>query len=139
MTGTSRDSGKRKYDSASGAVAEVKPGDDGFKVRTPDGKLMWKVKFKEEKIKVSDNEENNNPFVLSLKHAPRVEVLDSSEHSLGELRVDGSTTSLRDASGGERFRVKSAKTSAASAIMLVEKIPLAQRAIIAGELYARGK
>src|SRR5436190_18940894 len=55
---------KRKYESL-----EVKFGGEGFKVRTLDGKLLWKVKVTPDKIKVSNNEQNNNPFELKIKDA----------------------------------------------------------------------
>jgi hypothetical protein len=65
LRGTSRESGKRKYTVDNGpTVLEVKPGDGSFKVRTPDGKLLWKVKMDTNKIKVSDNEENRDPVEL---------------------------------------------------------------------------
>jgi hypothetical protein len=61
LRGSSRESGKRKYALDNGPVViEVKPGDGSFKVRTPDGKLLWKVKMDTNKIKVSDNEENRD-------------------------------------------------------------------------------
>jgi len=60
---------KRKYRRGAGGppVCEVKPGDAGFKLRTTDGKLLWKVKLADDKIKVSDNEENANPYSIKLK------------------------------------------------------------------------
>ena len=39
------------------------------KVRTPDGKLRWKVKLGDAKIKIADNEENKNPFEVKTKEA----------------------------------------------------------------------
>jgi hypothetical protein len=57
LRGETRDSGKRKYHIDKGAVLfEVKPNDEGgFKLRTADGTLRWKVKVTPEKIKISDN------------------------------------------------------------------------------------
>lgn len=65
LRGALRDSGKRKYALDGGPeVLEVKPGDGSFKVRKPDGSLLWKVKMEPNKIKVSDNEQNNNPVEI---------------------------------------------------------------------------
>lgn len=65
LRGSSRESGKRKYALDNGAeVLEVKPGEGHFKVRKPDGTLLWKVKMEPNKIKVSDNEENRDPVEL---------------------------------------------------------------------------
>jgi hypothetical protein len=61
LRGSSRESGKRKYALDNGPeVLEVKPGEGHFKVRKPDGSLLWKVKMDPNKIKVSDNEENRD-------------------------------------------------------------------------------
>src|SRR5258708_2295466 len=62
LRGYSRESGKRKYALDNGPeVLEVKSGEGHFKVRKPDGILLWKVKMDPNKIKVSDNEENRDP------------------------------------------------------------------------------
>ena len=47
---------KRKYQSREGGiVAEVKyKGDESFKLRTPDAELKWKIKFYDDKFKVSE-------------------------------------------------------------------------------------
>ena len=64
---------KRKYFYEAGnQIAEVKTKDaDGFKVRTADGKLLWKIKIAADKIKISDNEENQNPFEIKVQRRRR--------------------------------------------------------------------
>jgi hypothetical protein len=65
LHGVIKSNGKRKYALDNGAeVLEVKPGEGEFKVRRPDGSLLWKVKMDPNKIKVSDNEQNLNPIEL---------------------------------------------------------------------------
>src|SRR5215212_4754859 len=88
LHGEQRDTGKRKY-TVDGSVVkyEVKPNDEGgFKLRTADGKLLWKVKVTPEKIKISDNEENNNPFELKVRDGDRVKVVAPGEKELGNVR-----------------------------------------------------
>ena len=61
LRGYKRENGKRKYALDNGPeVLEIKPGEGHFKVRKPDGILLWKVKMDPNKIKVSDNEENRD-------------------------------------------------------------------------------
>jgi hypothetical protein len=61
LRGASRGNGKRKYALDNGSeVLEIKPGQGHFKVRKPNGILLWKVKMDSNKIKVSDNEENRD-------------------------------------------------------------------------------
>jgi uncharacterized protein YkuJ len=57
---------KRKYEINGTIISEIKYKDDGLKLRTADGQLKWKVKFDDNKTKISDNEENNNPFELKV-------------------------------------------------------------------------
>lgn len=65
LHGVIKSNGKRKYALDNGPeVLEVKPGEGEFKVRRPDGSLLWKIKLDPNKIKVSDNEQNLNPIEL---------------------------------------------------------------------------
>jgi len=117
---------KRKYESV-----EVKYGDDGgFKVRTLEGKLLWKVKVTPEKIKVSDNEENANPFELKVKEQ-KVKVYAPGEKLLGEVRVRGDHVEI-----GEKFRAAGTNAAAFYGVALLEGVPARERAVIFAELAA---
>lgn len=59
-------SDKKKYYNGETVVYEVKYKPDAFKLRTPSSKLLWKVKLYDTKIKVSDNEENLNPYEIKI-------------------------------------------------------------------------
>jgi hypothetical protein len=134
--GEPRDSGKRKYSSASGsAMFEVKPGDNGFKLRTADGKLRWKVKISPEKVKISDNEENNNPYELKARDGDRVKVVAPGERELGSVRG----TSIEDAARKQLYRVEGGSSSAAYGVLLLDSIPETERYILVAEILARDK
>ena len=137
LTGELRDSGKRKYRSGSGPVLfEIKPGDDaGFKLRTEKGELRWKVKITDDKIKISDNEENRNPFELKLKEGDRVKVMAPGERQLGSVR--GMT--VEAAKKTDMFRVDGGASSAAYCVLLLDPIPETQRYILLAEILARGR
>jgi len=117
---------------------ESKPGDDGFKLHAPEGKLVWKVKFKEGKIKVSDNEENARPIVLKSKDG-KVEVEDN-DVKLGEVSFDeaSSRAKIKDVSGKEVFTVETKKPSAAFGLQLATRIPEMERAFLQAEILSRG-
>jgi hypothetical protein len=109
LTGTMRETGKRKYALANGPVIlEVKPHENGFKVRTPDGKLLWKVKLDDKKIKISNNEQNEN------------------------------ATELRDVISGNtaQFHI-SGPPSIAYGVLQLKDIPAMQQYVIMTELLAR--
>lgn len=117
---------KRKYESV-----EVKYGDEGgFKVRTLEGKLLWKVKVTPEKIKVSDNEENANPFELKIKEA-KVKVYAPGDRLLGEVRVRGDHVEV-----GDKLRAAGTNAAAFYGVALLDAVPARERAVIFAELAA---
>jgi len=136
LHGDMRESGKRKYRIGDGGVMfEVKPGDDqGFKLRLADGKLKWKIKVAPEKIKVSDNEENKNPFELKVRDGGRFKVVAPGDRELGNVR-DGA---VEDASGKKIFTFEG-KTSAAYGVLLLDSVPEIERYILVAEIVSRGR
>jgi len=142
LTAESKDTGKRKYYDASGnQLVEVKASDSGFKVRTPDGKLLWKVKVSNDKIKVSDNEENLNAWAIKTGYPDKAKVLDPSESEAGEVRFanDPAPARVRDRSGADAWTIAAADGSGAWGVLLMSSIPLEHRAIILTELLSRGR
>jgi len=135
LQGTTRESGKRKYRAGDAVMFEVKPGDDGFKLRTADGALKWKIKFKDDKIKISDNEENANPFELKKRDGDRIKVVAPGDRELGNVRGK----EIEDAAGTKRFSVDGKSGSAGYGVLLLDTIPPPQRYILLAELLSRGK
>jgi hypothetical protein len=142
LRGDPRDSGKRKYTIDGGAVTyEVKSSEGGFKLRTADGKLRWKVKIAPEKIKISDNEENNNPFELKVREGDRTKVVAPGDRELGNVRFDrgASKTEIENAAGITQFRVDDPAPSGAFGVLLLDGIPATERAILLAEILSRGR
>lgn len=132
---------KRFYRSASGdALLQIKIADAAFKVRRPDGSLLWKVKIAGDKIKISDNEESNNPFVIKTKYDDKAKVLDAAEKSLGEVKFKDTSGKIKiaDADDLTVFELEGVKRSAAYGVALLRAVPTAQRAVIIAELLAQG-
>lgn len=140
LAGELRDSGKRKYSLDGGPVIyEVKPGDDGgFKLRNADGSLRWKVKITPEKIKISDNEENEHPFELKVKDANRVKVVGPGEQELGNVRYANGRIAVENAAGHEIFTTESPAFSGAFGVLLLP-IPAAEGQILIAEIRARNR
>jgi len=135
------DGEKRRYRRASNGEAafEVKSSDKGFKLRAPDDKLLWKVKIDDDKIKVSDNEENKSPWVLKTKYEDKVKVLDPGEQEIGEVKFYADKVKVKDAGGTDRHTIDGGRRSAAFGVMLMSGVPADQRGIIAAELLVRGR
>jgi len=144
LRGEDKESGKRKYSVDGGPVLfEIKPDDDseGFKLRSPDGKLLWKVKVTPEKIKISDNEENANPFELKMREGDRLKVVAPGDRELGNVRFDraATKTEIESAGGVTKFVVEGSRPSRAYGVLLLDSIPEVQRYILAAEILSRGR
>lgn len=141
LYGDPRDTGKRKYTLGDDdtVLYEVKPGDDGFKLRNPDGSLRWKVKIAADKIKVSDNEENRNPFELKVKDPNRVKVFAPGDRELGNVRYASNQIEVEHTSGRVIFTTDSPKAGGAYGVLLCDSIPERERYILAAELLSRGR
>lgn len=139
VRGDQKDAEKRKYsDEGGNQIAEVKAKDvDGFKVRTTDGKLLWKVKIAADKIKISDNEETQNAFELIKK--PDGAKVEQNEQKLGEVKfyTDRQKIKVKNAADNEIFDANTDKYSVAYGVLLLDKIPEELRYIIVAELLAK--
>jgi len=140
LKGELRDNGKRKYSIEGGApIAEVKGDSSGFKLRTGEGTLLWKVKFSGDKIKISNNEENRNPYEIHIKGDDvRVE---ENGVDLGEVKFypDRNRVKVKRAPDFEIAQSNTPVRSVAFALLLMERISPPEQAVIIAELLARGK
>lgn len=141
LNGEKRDTGKRKYTLGDGPVIyEVKPNDEGgFKLRTPDGKLRWKVKITPEKIKISDNEENDRPFELKVRDGNRVKVVAPGDRELGNVRFASGKVEVENAGGKTIFGASFSKPTGAYGVLLLDGIPEYERYILIAEILSRGR
>jgi hypothetical protein len=139
----------KRYCQTSGGtrVAEVKvhageAHDDGgaIKLLGADGKLRWKVRYTTEKIKLSDNEENRNPWTISLKHGDKLKVSNPAEQEVGVFRRgDAGHAGRVEGPGGEvLFSIEGAGDSALGGLLLVSALAPQDRLILMAELLARG-
>lgn len=142
LFGEPRDDGKRKYTIGDGPVLyEIKPDNDssGFKLRGADGKLRWKVKVSPDKIKISDNENNDRPFELKVKEGNRVKVVAPGDREIGNVRYVQNQIEVEDAGGRVIYGTQSPKFSGAYGVLLCTGIPMRERYILVAELLSRGR
>ena len=94
ITGRLSKNEKTKYYNASGdVIAEVKYKETGFKLRKPDGTLLWKIKVKDNKVKVSDNAENKNPYEIKKKEGSYK--VKRMEKEYGKVTFDGNNIKVK--------------------------------------------
>lgn len=130
--------GKRKYNDANGTThIAIKYKPDGFKLRTEDGRLKWKIKHSAEKIKVSDNEENLNPYEIKPKEGQRGKLKRNGEE-IGDARYREAEHKIEVSGSETEFSIPTEAFSTAWAVLLIEEIPLDERLVIIAELIARG-
>ncbi len=146
VTGTSQLAGDRRGDkryyhlgTGGAALVEVKSGADGFKLRSPSGKLLWKVKIDDDKVKVSDNEANANAWTVRRGDADKAKVADPNGAEVGAARYDAASGKTRvvDAAGKPRYLVATVAPSPAYGVLLMEGVPQPYRSVIVAELLAR--
>jgi hypothetical protein len=132
-------SGKRRYETGGKLVASVKSGDGKFKLKDEAGKLLWKVKLKPDKIKISDNEEGDNAYSIKPKDGGFKVKRGDTELGKVKFYAGEGRIKVKNAAGDEVYRGKADKASAAWAVLLLSDVPEAQRYIIMAELGARGR
>jgi hypothetical protein len=141
LQGEQKESGKRKYQDQSGTVlVEVKADGDDFKVRTPDGRLLWKVKVSPDKIKIANNEEMTAPFAIEPKERERLKVY-RNEQEIGRVKFNAERgkAKVENASNQVLFDSNSTRLSAMYGVLLMTDIPDRERFVIMAELLARGR
>jgi len=106
---------KKYYNSSNAVVYEVKYKEDAFKLRTAASDLIWKVKLYDHKIKISDNEENLNPY--------EIKKLDN-----GESKLEKDDTTLERGTAAE----------ARNLVYQIKVMPKDQQDIIVSELKDKG-
>ncbi|MEL6535121.1 MAG: hypothetical protein AAFQ98_06900 [Bacteroidota bacterium] len=126
---------KRKFYDPSGDVTmEVKFSDeDKFKLRNSDGTLRWKVKVYEDKVKVADNEEMDNPYEIRLYEGGRIK-LKRNEEELAEWRVSNQAVSELTREG---LTVSGLNQGFARGAFLIEELTMEEQLVLAAELFVR--
>ena len=110
----------------------IKQSKDSFKIYLG-GKLLWKVKIYDDKIKISNNNENSLPWQIKVKDG-KAKLYDSDEVEKGRIHFDKGTVSVRNSEKKLLYTLKAEKLQAALGVFLISEIPLDQKIIIYSEL-----
>jgi hypothetical protein len=144
VTGTSAN-GSRYYRSGSATSGgeplwQVKTEPAGFKILGPAEKLLWKVKWDNDKVKIADNEEMANARSVKV-HADHIKAADGKNAELGEVRAnkDSGKIKIKDAHRKELYVIEVGKLTAGYGVLLMTDIPEQQRELLAAELFVRGR
>lgn len=108
---------------------EVKFKEDGLKLRDKNSNLLWKVKLYPDKIKVSNNEENTNAFVIK-PYENKIKVK-RNEEELYKVQLNENTIRVNEKVA---YTLSSKQENYAYAIMAIEEIPNEHKLFLLAEL-----
>jgi hypothetical protein len=121
-------------------LLEVKSSNRDFKLRNASSELLWKVRLEDDKIKVSDNAENERAWSIKREAGGEGKVRDPSEQVVGRVvRAASGLPVVNEATGNKAFEVRSGPKSIAYGALLMAGVPETHRQIIVTELLARGE
>ncbi len=129
---------KRKYEIDGVIVSEVKYKDEGFKVRTADGQLKWKVKFGDEKIKISNNEENDNAFELKINENNKSKIKrneNGNDREIATAKEQDNKIIVK--SGAKTYEIANQTFHKAYTVLGIDEITEQDRLIILFELLEK--
>lgn len=120
--------------------------DDDFKLVDANDKLLWKVKVSYEKVKISDNEEGNNYFQIKKNKKGKLKIYDQGEEekNFGVIKYKDGKLKVKAVVGEEEkedlYSTKDLGDNCfAPGVLMLNKIPVKERAIIVTELLRKGK
>ncbi|SIS71188.1 hypothetical protein SAMN05421766_103546 [Zobellia uliginosa] len=108
---------------------EVKFKEESLKLRDEDSELLWKVKIYPDKVKISDNEENENAFEVR-PYDDKIKIKRDGEE-LYRVNLEGNIVKVNDK---EAYQLSSAQENYVYAILAIEEIPTDHKLFIIAEL-----
>lgn len=127
---------KRKFYTNSGDVfAEIKFKDDGFKLRNPEGQLIWKIKINANKIKISDNEEMNNAYEIK-KKSDLLASLIQNEKDIGTIELGTEQNPALIKNQQHTYFLAGPGQHISAAILLIDEIKPAHQYMILSQLIS---
>ncbi|UII25859.1 hypothetical protein LVD15_21550 [Fulvivirga maritima] len=137
LFGELKRSDKRKYyDQADQHHYSVKyKSSEGFKLRNSDEELLWKVKIKDSKISIANNEEMNEAFDIRLYDDERIKVK-KGEEELNAIRFDRNDEFLKV---DNQYFLRNFKHSMASGVLMISGMSETEKFIICAEILKLNK
>jgi hypothetical protein len=129
---------KKYYDANGNVIFEVKYKLNGFKLRTAGSQLLWKVKLDTDKIKISANEDNLNPYEIKLINSNEAKLV-KDDAKLARLVYDAvSNTQTITPVNGTGSETVEGNYAPSLLIHEISEIPEIQKHILKDELVLKG-
>jgi hypothetical protein len=120
-------------DDAPSPLFTAKRQEDAFKIVTPDGRMRWKVKIDGDKIKVSDNDQNANAYVLRTVNSVTT-VTAPDGRVFGRVTYEDGKNIMRDGTGKVIERMTSKMLRPAYGLLLIDGLAPNDRFVMLVEL-----
>ncbi|MBL3657255.1 hypothetical protein [Fulvivirga sediminis] len=132
LLGELKRSDKRKYyNQADQHHYSVKyKGLEGFKLRNANEEILWKIKIKDGKISIANNEEMNNAFDIRLYDDKRVK-LKKGDEEIAAIRFDADNEFLKV---GQQYFLRNFRHSMASGVLLIPGMNEVEKFVICAEI-----
>ena len=142
LTGTARTlSGDRDYQ-LDGGSPRYRASDRsyGFKIETGDrSRVLWKIRLYPDKIKISDNDNDEAPRRIRAESPTKATLAGPSEEPLGTITYDGGNTVVTNSEGKVRYTKATGKLEPSYAVFLFDRMPMTEKYIVLAELMARNR
>lgn len=129
-------SGSKQYFSEQRFLTRIKDNGPAFKLKTESGELLWKIKIYEDKIKISNNEENLNPYEIKYKSDRKAKLYKNGKE-IGNIKLKEGKN-ICNISGPESFSIACERLSPSLLVTACSDIPVKLRLVIVTELLSRG-
>ncbi len=130
--------GKSKYrDQSNVNRYEVKYSDDGFKLRDSNGNLLWKLKYKADKIKLSNNEEMKNAY--DIKQKGEKIIVTQNDNPVDSLNLGSGSVPAVIKTSNRTLVISGPTRSPAFALLRFSSIPAELQMILITEVLLSGR
>lgn len=135
-----KENDKRKYrfgdEEQIACVVTYKP--ERIKIKSPDGRLLWKIKLKEGKVDVLRQEEGNADFTFKFK-GEKVKVR-TGEKTLGKVKLypEEKKIKIKDAAENTRFKINAETLSAGYGALLLDDVSPEEQLVMVAEIMSAG-
>lgn len=119
------------YDQQNNFRYEIKYKESSFKIRDQNSSLLWKIKTYDNKIKLSNNEEMENPIEIKLKNDQKI-VVSKNGAEVQTIRIDPSKSPLNISN--QYFSNGSFKNNYHAAIMNLTELSSDEKYMLISEL-----
>ena len=134
-TGTLKED-KRVYTQKGKVLGQVKYKDnDALKMKDNEGNLLWKIKFKDQKIKIQKTEDAPQALYVLKLSTDKIKILKGESTEIGNVYLKEDNLYVQ---GKDAIKIQYNKLSAAFGVLLMDELNATDKVTIMAELLIKG-